>query len=78
MALSIPIFLEDIMDRKQISARLIGSCPLCELQIPLAADIEESEVLTCKDCFSQLVVASKAGAHVLLEVAPSIEEDWGE
>jgi alpha-aminoadipate/glutamate carrier protein LysW len=55
-----------------------GTCPICDAQITVAANTEESEILTCQDCNNQVVVESISGNQAVLSEAPEIEEDWGE
>ena len=57
---------------------LTGNCPVCEAEVYPESDVEESEILACQDCHSSLVVETVAGARVILDEAPQIEEDWGE
>lgn len=53
-------------------------CPICEAVVICGEDVLESEVLTCRDCLSSVVVESRSGSDVLLSPAPQVEEDWGE
>jgi alpha-aminoadipate carrier protein LysW len=53
-----------------------GVCPICEGSIIIPVGTEESEILTCEDCGSRLVVESLS--PVALSAAPEVEEDWGE
>jgi lysine biosynthesis protein LysW len=57
---------------------LSGTCPVCEASIPVAAGVEESEILTCLECQTILVVDAVEDQDVILTEAPRIEEDWGE
>ncbi len=57
---------------KQMSAQ----CPECEGTIALAADILDGEIVPCPDCGAELEVVSLN--PVVLELAPEVEEDWGE
>lgn len=57
---------------------LRGSCPVCEEMTFISEEVEESEILTCHDCQSQLVVVCVDNRLVTLEEAPVMEEDWGE
>jgi len=66
------------MSLKTTKENLGSSCPVCEEVTFLPEGVEESEVLTCHDCRSQLVVASIDNLAVTLEEAPAMEEDWGE
>ena len=55
-----------------------GNCPVCEARVALEGDVEESEILSCADCQSVLVVEQCQGNTLILAEAPEIEEDWGE
>jgi lysine biosynthesis protein LysW len=58
-------------------AKLKANCPICDGQVNLPTNVEETEILTCPDCQNRVVVA-KANPRPILEKAPEIEEDWGE
>ncbi len=66
------------MSLRATKENLGGSCPVCEEVTFLPEEVEESEILTCHDCQSTLVVASIDNCVVTLEEAPVMEEDWGE
>jgi alpha-aminoadipate carrier protein LysW len=51
-------------------------CPKCAAGIDLAPDVEEGEIVVCPDCGAELEVTSVN--PVTLELAPEVEEDWGE
>jgi alpha-aminoadipate/glutamate carrier protein LysW len=53
-----------------------AECPECAGQIPLAANTEIGEILSCPDCGSRLEVKSVSPPS--LQPAPKVEEDWGE
>lgn len=55
-----------------------GTCPVCDAKISAPADAEESEIISCNDCDSRLVVAEINKNLIKLEKAPEIEEDWGQ
>jgi len=59
-------------------AKYKTKCPVCDGQMSINNDVEESEILTCAGCENRVVVASIQGKKVSLEEAPEIEEDWGE
>ncbi len=51
-------------------------CPECVAEIPLAGEVLKGEILTCPECGAELEVV---GVNpVQLELAPEVEEDWGE
>jgi alpha-aminoadipate carrier protein LysW len=52
----------------------MAECPVCGVDIALAADTEEGEIIACDDCGSELEVTGKDS----LQEAPQEEEDWGE
>jgi alpha-aminoadipate carrier protein LysW len=53
-----------------------AQCPECAAQLELAADTEVGEILVCPDCGVELEVMSLQPLQ--LELAPEVEEDWGE
>jgi len=52
------------------------TCPECGGQITLAEDVVKNEIITCPDCGVELEVTNTA--PLTLELAPQVEEDWGE
>ncbi len=55
---------------------ITATCPVCDADVRLPADVMENELITCQDCGSELEVLSLA--PVQLVEAPETEEDWGE
>jgi alpha-aminoadipate carrier protein LysW len=53
-----------------------AECPECAGKIPLAANTEVGEILSCPDCGSRLEVRGVNPPS--LAQAPKVEEDWGE
>lgn len=53
-----------------------ATCPQCAAPIEMADDTMEGEILQCPDCGVELEVMSIA--PLTLDVAPEVEEDWGE
>jgi alpha-aminoadipate carrier protein LysW len=51
-------------------------CLECGAELELAADVEEGEIVICPDCGVELEVISLD--PIALELAPEVEEDWGE
>ena len=54
------------------------NCPICDAEITLQKDTEESEIINCPECHNRLVVAKLDKNTANLEEAPKVEEDWGE
>ena len=54
----------------------MAECPECAAELELAPDIEEGEIVVCPDCGAELEVVSLN--PITLELAPEVEEDWGE
>ena len=52
------------------------ACPECEATLNLSDDLIEGEIVPCPDCGAELEVISTA--PVRLQLAPMVEEDWGE
>ena len=51
-------------------------CPECEGEVEIPADAMENELLSCPDCGTELEIMSLE--PIALELAPEVEEDWGE
>jgi alpha-aminoadipate carrier protein LysW len=52
------------------------TCTECGAELSLASDVEVGEIVVCPDCGSELEVLSMD--PITLELAPEVEEDWGE
>ena len=57
---------------------LKNNCPVCDSEVTLPEGTTESEIVSCADCHTRLVVASIANNVPTLAEAPKVEEDWGE
>lgn len=57
---------------------LSANCPVCDASVAPEEEVEESEILSCPDCQSMLVVDCVESDAFQLTEAPEIEEDWGE
>jgi len=66
------------MSTEHLAFALRGECPICAASIAPVHGVEETEILTCPDCQSPLVVDGFEGQRLRLSEAPRIEEDWGE
>lgn len=55
-----------------------GTCSVCDASVTLPKNTEESEIVSCTDCKSRLVVQKINNGKVTLEKAPVVEEDWGQ
>ena len=51
-------------------------CPECEAEISFSEAPIASEIVACDDCGADLEVVSVCPLRI--ELAPEIEEDWGE
>ncbi len=51
-------------------------CPECAAELELEEGIEEGEIVVCPDCGVELEVGGVDPLEV--ELAPEVEEDWGE
>lgn len=54
----------------------MSPCPECDADVEIPADAMENELVSCPDCAAELEIMSLD--PVELELAPEIEEDWGE
>jgi alpha-aminoadipate carrier protein LysW len=52
------------------------NCPECDAGVSFQRTPVRGEVVRCPDCSAELEVT--AIAPVTLELAPEVEEDWGE
>jgi alpha-aminoadipate carrier protein LysW len=52
------------------------TCPECEANFDIPEDTTTGEILTCPECGAELELVSLDPPTV--ELAPEIEEDWGE
>ncbi len=55
-----------------------GNCPICDASITLASDTQVSEVISCTECKTRLVVEGINEQNATLAKAPEVEEDWGQ
>jgi len=53
-----------------------AACPECEAPIHFTRQPLSGEIARCTGCGSELEVTSRA--PLTLELAPEVEEDWGE
>lgn len=54
----------------------MNNCPVCDAQVSIPSDAMENELIACADCGTELEILSLAPLQ--LELAPEVEEDWGE
>lgn len=54
----------------------VTECVECGAEVDLADDVEVGEIVDCPTCGSELEVVETG--PVVLELAPELEEDWGE
>jgi alpha-aminoadipate carrier protein LysW len=54
----------------------MAECLECAAELELGVDLEEGEILVCPDCGVELEVMGLD--PITLELAPEVEEDWGE
>ncbi|MCY4062273.1 MAG: lysine biosynthesis protein LysW [Chloroflexi bacterium] len=51
-------------------------CPECEGEVDIPTDAMENELVSCPECGTELEIMSLDPME--LELAPEVEEDWGE
>jgi len=66
------------MSLVSVESAAFGECPVCAARLSRPPSIEETEILTCDECRSPLVVDRRIGRQLIFGEAPRIEEDWGE
>jgi alpha-aminoadipate carrier protein LysW len=59
-----------------MGGKIMVECIECAAELDLAPDVEVGEIVVCQDCGVELEVMSVA--PITLELAPEVEEDWGE
>ena len=62
------------MNANQVASSL--NCLECEASVELPTDCVIGEIVPCGDCGCEMEIASLE--PLTLELAPEIEEDWGE
>ncbi|MDO8610618.1 MAG: lysine biosynthesis protein LysW [bacterium] len=55
-----------------------SQCPICDAPVTLPEKAEESEIISCTDCQTKLVIEKIQNENAILAQAPAVEEDWGE
>lgn len=58
------------------TTQITASCPECDATILRAEGVIANEILPCEECGAELEVISLEPFK--LELAPEVEEDWGE
>ncbi|HPW16826.1 MAG TPA: hypothetical protein PLP83_00435 [Candidatus Aminicenantes bacterium] len=66
------------MSKTPAETTVSGECPVCAARLFRPSSVEETEMLTCDECRSALVVDRRVDGLMVLGEAPRIEEDWGE
>ena len=51
-------------------------CPECDADVEIPGDAMENELVSCAECGIELEIMSLD--PIELELAPEVEEDWGE
>lgn len=59
-----------------MSDTITANCPECDASVAFAKAPLNGEVVRCGDCSVELEVTN--ADPIALEVAPEVEEDWGE
>lgn len=55
-----------------------SECVVCDADVKLPQDTQVSEVISCVECKTGLVVENINDKTIRLSKAPAVEEDWGE
>ncbi|TVR23360.1 MAG: lysine biosynthesis protein LysW [Anaerolineaceae bacterium] len=53
-----------------------ANCPECDATLNIPADAMQNELIACADCGAELEIISLD--PIELDLAPEVEEDWGE
>lgn len=54
----------------------VPNCPECGADVSIPADAMQNELISCPDCGAELEIISLNPPQ--LDLAPRVEEDWGE
>ncbi|MER7845952.1 lysine biosynthesis protein LysW [Kitasatospora sp. NPDC096077] len=54
------------------------ACLVCDSTVEIQTDWEVGEIVACDSCGQEHEVVEKSDATVKVELAPEVEEDWGE
>jgi len=54
----------------------MNACPECTAELKIEETVQQGEIIVCPDCGVELEVVGLD--PVTLELAPEVEEDWGE
>jgi alpha-aminoadipate carrier protein LysW len=66
-------FFNKILGEKKMTTVI---CVECDGEVELADDVIVGEIVECPDCGVELEVTSVS--PLTIELAPEVEEDWGE
>lgn len=64
------------MDSSSQTESLTAACPECDAAIAFDRTPLLGEVVSCEDCGAELEIVQRA--PVTFQLAPEVEEDWGE
>lgn len=64
------------MNTATMNTDLCGCCPECDAEVTFARRPLCGEVTRCGDCSAELEVTN--ASPLRLELAPEVQEDWGE
>ena len=53
-------------------------CKICGATLTISENVEISEIITCNECHTRLVVQKIETNRITVDEAPQVEEDWGE
>ncbi|MFI5984723.1 lysine biosynthesis protein LysW [Streptomyces sp. NPDC051555] len=56
----------------------VASCLVCDTAFEVRDDWEKGEITECAACGQEHEVVEKSATVVRLDLAPDVEEDWGE
>ena len=53
-------------------------CKVCAATLTIPENVEVSEIITCGECHTRLVIQKIETNKITVNEAPQVEEDWGE
>jgi alpha-aminoadipate carrier protein LysW len=65
-----------LSNHEEINIMSESTCPECGGNVTIPANAMQHELIPCSDCGAELEIVSLN--PVTLELAPEVQEDWGE
>lgn len=70
------VFFAHTSFRKETINMNTANCPECDANLTVPPGAMQNELIACPDCGAELEIISLD--PLILDLAPAVEEDWGE